>query len=921
MPLQLLRVVAVADDLQQVLVAHEVEAREELPLTLQERAQRLLHLRQLLRQPLQRTLDVGRAEHVQHARLHRHLAHGAHELRVDRLEARVVLRQLLHDVRTAHEDALQVHPAPLHVDPHVEQHAHARQLVAPALRLLREHAVVRRLLHALQRRDVLVQLLKQLLPPANQLAPLPVRHQLQRVPAPELAHLSQVLLQRLLALRRRQHLRDLLLLLVERRCPEVAHAQKLHGGVHAQRAQHHAPVPLLQRRALQLRQQLEVLLVAADRALQRREARVLLDARRHGLQLALHRRQLLARCLRHEHRPHRVAQRRHARPERLDALPRLLQPRQLRQHQLQRVLQVYVQPQRVATLVHARPLLAQRVRPLAEAPQHLQRRFHRHVALQRLLLLPLRLRLLDRRLQLRVLRHHALLQLLLRRLDRLLPPRHDLLQARPVVLHLLAVHPLCGEREALLLQQALARQQLVALCLPQRQAVRHLARRQDQVDRLGGGGVDGQLLQRAARLAHLLHERLRLREDERREGRQQVLVQRVVAQRHRRLDLLQVDVDAAYHLLRARRVQLALRARQARQQLLPQPHVAAQLLAHLLRVQPPHRLVAQPRPHEAAHIRHQRLHRVQRLQQQARRDQVRHAAEPLLARLLPRRQQVRQRVQTRQRRDGAHHRQKAVQPPLLALRHRRVHHQRAAHHADQVHAVQPQHRAVHLRLLRRLQLLADRLLLLQHVRRLLAQPSPERHQPGAQRAAGALHQRRLHLLVQRLDEGGQPHASQTAQRVQRVLHPLQQRREGLGRVGAARHLQLQLAHQQHLYGDLVHLLLQRVGGLRELRDEVAQLRVLPGELLLHALAQQLAHRRVVRRRQTQHLAVRLAHHALVHQQRAAHRRHVAVAALGRVALHAQADGRVHVQALQRPHLLEQRQIVLVIVHLRLTARS
>lgn len=60
------------------------------------------------------------------------------------LEALRLHGQQVLDVRAAREDALQVDPAPLHVDPHVEEGHDAVQLVFPAQRVLLEHLAGRR---------------------------------------------------------------------------------------------------------------------------------------------------------------------------------------------------------------------------------------------------------------------------------------------------------------------------------------------------------------------------------------------------------------------------------------------------------------------------------------------------------------------------------------------------------------------------------------------------------------------------------------------------------------------------------------------------------------------------------------------------------------------------------------------------------
>jgi hypothetical protein len=72
-----------------------------------------------------------------------HLAHESDELRVDCLEATELLGELLLDISTAEEDALQVDPPPLHVNPHVEYHTQLGEAISPGASLVRKDLVVR----------------------------------------------------------------------------------------------------------------------------------------------------------------------------------------------------------------------------------------------------------------------------------------------------------------------------------------------------------------------------------------------------------------------------------------------------------------------------------------------------------------------------------------------------------------------------------------------------------------------------------------------------------------------------------------------------------------------------------------------------------------------------------------------------------
>ena len=64
--LQPRQIFGVADDLEEILVAHEVEPRERGPLPLQVLSEGLLHLGQEVGEALQRPLDALDVEHVHH---------------------------------------------------------------------------------------------------------------------------------------------------------------------------------------------------------------------------------------------------------------------------------------------------------------------------------------------------------------------------------------------------------------------------------------------------------------------------------------------------------------------------------------------------------------------------------------------------------------------------------------------------------------------------------------------------------------------------------------------------------------------------------------------------------------------------------------------------------------------------------------
>ena len=102
------RVLGLAEDLEQVVVADEVEAREGLALLLEEVGERLLAALELVEDGLQRLGELRRAQQRKDALVVADAEHDRSELLIDAREARLLVRQ-----RAAPEDGLQVHPLAL----------------------------------------------------------------------------------------------------------------------------------------------------------------------------------------------------------------------------------------------------------------------------------------------------------------------------------------------------------------------------------------------------------------------------------------------------------------------------------------------------------------------------------------------------------------------------------------------------------------------------------------------------------------------------------------------------------------------------------------------------------------------------------------------------------------------------------------
>ena len=99
------------------------------------------------------------------------------------------------DVSRSSEDALQIDPAPLHINPDVKQSIDAVQLVFPSKRLFLKLLVVRRELHGSHAVNVLLDLVKKVIPSSDQAALVLVVDQIQLIGLPHFADLwSRVLM-------------------------------------------------------------------------------------------------------------------------------------------------------------------------------------------------------------------------------------------------------------------------------------------------------------------------------------------------------------------------------------------------------------------------------------------------------------------------------------------------------------------------------------------------------------------------------------------------------------------------------------------------------------------------------------------------------------------------------------------------------
>ena len=130
------------------------------------------------------------------------------------------------DVRVASEDALEVHPLALHIDPDIEEDVDAVELVFPRRRLLLELFVVRRVSHGLQRVQVITALGEQIVPATNEPAFVLVVDEIQVVILPVLADSAHKLLEGHLALRLGDHVANDRLAGAELKVPNVSKSHR-----------------------------------------------------------------------------------------------------------------------------------------------------------------------------------------------------------------------------------------------------------------------------------------------------------------------------------------------------------------------------------------------------------------------------------------------------------------------------------------------------------------------------------------------------------------------------------------------------------------------------------------------------------------------------------------------------------------------
>eukprot|EP00760_Papus_ankaliazontas_P005950 PhM_4_TR1281/c1_g1_i1/m.7220 len=129
--LHLLRIAAVAKDLQQVVVGQEVEAGEELALVVEEVIEGSLDVFEVLRHAVELVEEPVTLRPTHHVAVGVYLAHDVAPLRIDGIKELRLFVEALFDVLGADEDVFKIHPLRLNVQQRVERVADDGQRLLP----------------------------------------------------------------------------------------------------------------------------------------------------------------------------------------------------------------------------------------------------------------------------------------------------------------------------------------------------------------------------------------------------------------------------------------------------------------------------------------------------------------------------------------------------------------------------------------------------------------------------------------------------------------------------------------------------------------------------------------------------------------------------------------------------------------------
>ena len=105
------------------------------------------------------------------------------------LESLALVGQKMFDVSTACENALQIDPSPLNVDPHIKESIDPVQSIFPGHGVVFKHLEVGRELHCGHGIDVLLDLVEEIIPAADETTLVLVVDQVKFIGHPGLSHL------------------------------------------------------------------------------------------------------------------------------------------------------------------------------------------------------------------------------------------------------------------------------------------------------------------------------------------------------------------------------------------------------------------------------------------------------------------------------------------------------------------------------------------------------------------------------------------------------------------------------------------------------------------------------------------------------------------------------------------------------------
>eukprot|EP00962_Isochrysis_galbana_P028268 scaffold8907_cov105-Isochrysis_galbana.AAC.5 len=260
-----LRVARLAEDLEQVVVGQEIEAREGLPLRLEVLVERLLDAVELLVHHVEAIENAWRGAASQRGGRLAQRPHCAAEGVVHVVEHAALGRQLLADVLRPHKDRFEVHPLALGAHQHLDGLRDVRQRPLPLLEIGHKGRGEARRLHGGERHRIVLERRVDVLG-RSQLEVLLVLSDVKLQIGPERLHLEHGLLDGQLLGRRVGEGRDELLVVLEAELEHPLERERVGVRVEALPDLLHQlrPVPVPHRRVAQVADERHQLLDAVD---------------------------------------------------------------------------------------------------------------------------------------------------------------------------------------------------------------------------------------------------------------------------------------------------------------------------------------------------------------------------------------------------------------------------------------------------------------------------------------------------------------------------------------------------------------------------------------------------------------------------------------------------------------------------------